>query len=65
MTKPTLVDGWACLSSPKKWSTSQTSSMSAEVGAHSYQQMLSQAHEGLTYTALSTEAYLQGNEPLL
>lgn len=39
MTKPMLADGWACLSSPKKWSTSQTSSMNAEVSAWSQQGM--------------------------
>ena len=31
MTKPTLVGGWVCLSSLKRWSTSRTSNMNAEV----------------------------------
>lgn len=66
MTKLMLVDGWVCLSSPKKWSTSQTSSMSAEVSTCSRQGMVPQDQEGLT--AIRFPAYggcIQGNELLL
>lgn len=31
MTRPTPAGGWVCLSSPRKWSISRTSSTSAEV----------------------------------
>lgn len=60
MIKPMLVDGSACLSSPKKWSTSRISSMNAEVSASG-----NGSHGmggGLTSTFLSAEASFHENK---
>lgn len=65
MTKPMLGDGSVCLSSPKKWSTSRTSSMSAEVSMCSHRGVVPEGQEGLASTFLPTEASFQGNELLL